>query len=65
MEKHKDNIDQAEKYIGTSLNEALQDAFHIDDKDYMSYLFLYAERNKVKISYRNKMKYVLYKAGRN
>lgn len=63
LEKHKDNIDQAEKYIGTSLNEALQDAFHIDDKDYMSYLFLYAERNKVKISYRNKMKYVLYKAG--
>lgn len=63
LEKNKDFARNAKIRLKRSLNEALDDAFHIDDKDYLSYLYLFAKRNTVQISLGNKMKCILYQLG--
>lgn len=64
IEKYKDVTPQyAKKRMETSLNEALQDAFHIGNREYLSYLYLYAKTNNVRINIRNLFKQVLYKFG--
>lgn len=63
LEKHKKAVNDADILIGSNLNDALQDAFHIDDKEYIRWLYEYADRNDVKISLKNKVKYFAYKLG--
>lgn len=63
LEKHKDFAKNAGERMNRSLNEALRDAFHIDDKEYLAYLYLYAKRNKLQIDLRNRLKGILYHAG--
>lgn len=63
LEKHREGVKNADVRMQISLNEAIQDAFHIDDQEYLSYLYSYAKRNALGISFRNRMKSVLYKLG--
>ena len=63
LEKHKDFAQNAQIRLERSLNEALSDAFHSDDKDYLSYLYLFAKRNTVQIMLKNRMKCILYQLG--
>lgn len=61
LEKYKHMAKQSEEKIETSLNEALSDAFHIGNNEYIVYLYDYAQNNNVKISTRNLFKHLLYK----
>ena len=61
LEKYKHMAKQSEEKIETSLNEALSDAFHIGNNEYIVYLYDYAQNNNVKISTRNLYKHQLYK----
>lgn len=63
LEKHKGAASNASARMQTSLNEAIQDAYHIGDKEYFFYLISYARRNALKISCRNRIKGALYKLG--
>lgn len=63
LEKHKMTAENAAVRMLISLNEAIQDAYHIGSEEYISYLCLYAKRNALKISCRNRIKGVLYKLG--
>lgn len=63
LEKHQAAAEKAHIRMLVSLNEAIQDAYHIDDKEYISYLHLYARRNGIRINCRNRIKGVLYKLG--
>lgn len=63
LEKHKDVVANADELLCTNLNDALRDAFHIDDKEYIRWLYKYADRNDVKISLRNKVKHLAYQLG--
>ena len=60
LEKYKSFAQNAEIKLKNSLNDALSDAFHIDDKGYLTYLYLYAERNTIRISMKNRIKLILY-----
>lgn len=61
LEKYKNLARQSNERITTCLNEALSDAFHIGNREYLLYLYMYAKTNKVRICPRNLIKYVLYK----
>ena len=63
LEKYKDYAKNSYTRMEKSLNEALQDAFHIADKEYLIYLYDYAKRNSLVISMRNRIKRILYKLG--
>lgn len=63
LEKHKKEAENADLFIGANLNDALQDAFHIDDREYIRWLYLYADRNGVKVSLKNRIKHIVYKLG--
>lgn len=63
LEKHKGNALNADTHMEISLNEAMRDAFHINNKEYLTYLYLYAKRNTLKISCRNRVKGILYNLG--
>ena len=63
LEKYKDDAKNAHERMKKSLNEALQDAFHIADKDYLEYIYIYSERNNISISMRNQMKSIIYRMG--
>lgn len=63
LEKYKDNATNASSRMGHAFNEALSDAFHIDNKEYLSYLYLYARRNNIRITLHNWFKRVLYNTG--
>ena len=60
-EKYKEIVQGSQRYIEKSFNAAYQDALHIDDKNYFAFLDAYAMRNQVKISGKNRIRYVLYK----
>lgn len=60
-EKYKEIVPDSQRYIEKSFNAAYQDALHIDDKNYFAFLGAYAMRNQVKISGKNRIRYVLYK----
>lgn len=61
LEKYKDMAPKSKEKMESSVNEALSDAFHISDNEYIAYLYSYARINKLKISIRNLFKHVLYK----
>lgn len=63
LEKHKGYASQAAERMKRSLDEALQDAYHIDDANYIAYLYAYAKRNHITISTRNRLKGILYRLG--
>ena len=63
LEKYKDKIRDSYIRLSASLNEALCDAFHIDNAEYIDFLKEYAKRNGIKISMRNRAKEVLYYMG--
>lgn len=63
LEKHKDAVANADELLCTNLNDALRDAFHIDDKEYIRWLYKYADRNDAKISLRNRVKHLAYRLG--
>lgn len=60
-EKYKDKVLGSQILIEKSYNEAYQDATHIGDKEYFMFLHDYAVRNRVRISWKNRMRYLLYK----
>ena len=60
LEKYKDDAKNAHERMEKSLNEALQDAFHIDYKEYLTYIYTYAKRNDIRFSFRNRFMRVLY-----
>ena len=64
LEKYKEYVgDNGKERIEKSYNEAVSDACHIGDKEYMVFLKEYREKNHVRVTMRNRMKYVLYRAG--
>lgn len=63
LEKYKDKVENSNRKITSSLNEALRDAYHIDNAEYLLFLKEYAKRNRVKISMRNRVKAILYYMG--
>ena len=63
LEKYKNDATNAASRMGHAFNEALSDAFHIDNKEYLSDLYLYAARNNIKTTLRNQVKRVLYHIG--
>lgn len=63
LEKHKEGAENADFYIYLNFNDALQDAFHIDDKEYLTWLYTYADRNNVHINFKNRMKQIAYRLG--
>ena len=60
-EKYKDKVKGSREMIGSSLNEAFQDAVHIGNEEYFRFLREYAGRNCVRISRMNRMRYLLYR----
>lgn len=60
LEKYKDDAQNSHERMERSLNEAVQDAFHIDMKDYLAYIHAYAKRNDITLSFRNRFMRVLY-----
>lgn len=60
-EKYKEKVQGSQILIENSYNEAYQDAVHIGDKEYFMFLHDYAVRNHVRISWKNRMRYLLYK----
>lgn len=64
LEKYKDYVpDGGKERIARSYNEAVSDACHIGNRDYMEFLKAYGKRNEIHLSARNHMKYLLYKCG--
>lgn len=63
LEKHKEGVENADFYIDTNFNDALQDAFHIDDREYLAWLYAYADRNGVQVRLQNRIKMIAYKLG--
>ena len=63
LEKYKDDAKNAHERMEISFNEALQDAYHIDDADYIAYLYAYANKNQINVSTRNRFKSILYRLG--
>lgn len=64
LEKYKNHLEDSGKArIKRSYNEAISDACHISNAEYMRFLHEYKKRNKVYITMRNKMKYLLYLLG--
>lgn len=64
LEKYKGHVrDNGRERIGRSYNEAISDAFHIGNKEYMGFLKRYREKNQVRITMRNRMKYILFRTG--
>ena len=61
LEKYKDIAENSSEKMEYCLNEALRDAFHIDDKEYISYLHSYAKNNEIRISIKNSLKSMLYR----
>lgn len=64
LEKYKDcaGVSGRER-IEKSYNEAISDACHIGDRDYMLFLKIYRKRNRIHTSMRNCMKYIFYTMG--
>lgn len=60
LEKYKDIAKQGKERMECSLNEALSDSFHIGNNEYIVYLYLYAKKNRLRITMRNKLKQMLY-----
>lgn len=60
-EKYRTVVRESHRYIERSFNAAYQDALHIDDEGYFAFLDAYATRNQVKISMKNRIRYILYK----
>lgn len=60
-EKYRDKVEGSREMIGSSLNEAFQDAVHIGNEEYFKFLREYTARNHVRISGTNRMRYLLYK----
>lgn len=60
-EKYKDKVADSQRLIDKSYNDAYQDAVHIGDEEYFRFLRDYAARNHVRISWKNRMRYLLYK----
>lgn len=60
-EKYKDKVEDSQGLIDKSYNDAYQDAVHIGDEEYFSFLHDYAARNHVRISWKNRMRYLLYR----
>lgn len=59
-EKYREKVQGSRELINRSLNDAFQDAVHIGDKEYFEFLWEYAGRNRVKISGKNRIRYVMY-----
>lgn len=60
-EKYKDKVKDSQKLIDISYNDAYQDAVHIGNEEYFGFLRDYAVRNHVRVSWKNRMRYLLYK----
>lgn len=60
LEKYKDDARNSHERMERSLNEALRDAFHIDMKDYLAYIYSYARRNDIRFSFRNRFMRIMY-----
>lgn len=60
-EKYKDKVQRSQELIEESLNDAFQDAVHIGNQEYFVFLREYAERNSVRISGKNRARYLLYR----
>ncbi len=61
LEKYQNDVKNSKDRMYRGFNEGLSDAFHINDREYLDYLYRYAKRNQVGISFRNRLKAVLYR----
>ncbi len=61
LEKYQSDVKNSKDRMYRGFNEGLSDAFHINDREYLDYLYRYAKRNQVGISFRNRLKAILYR----
>lgn len=60
-EKYKDKVTDSRILIDKGYNDAYQDAMHIGNAEYIKFLHDYADRNHVRISRQNRIRFLLYK----
>lgn len=60
LEKYRGMSEHGQERMKYSLNEALSDSFHIGNNEYIAYLCLYARKNGLRVTMKNRLKYVLY-----
>lgn len=61
QEKYKEFAQNSKQVINKSFNDAYQDALHIDNKEYFTFLDNYAKRNEVRVTLKNKCRFMLHK----
>lgn len=61
QEKYKKFVQNSKQIMSKGYNDAYQDALHIDNSEYFQFLYDYAKRNDLKLSAKNKCRFILYK----
>lgn len=61
QEKYQEFASNSKQIMNKSFNDAYQDALHIDNPEYFTFLDNYAKRNELRVNVKNKCRFVLYK----